>query len=93
MQLEKAAKNMAANYGAELPEAGSDEQAAQPIKEPERYITIPVTEYIYLNRIDSMMDVILEDSGYTNSATVSAVKDAVKNLRHAMNTAEAVAVE
>lgn len=60
---------------------------------PERFITIPVSEYIYLNRIDSMMDVLIADPSYNCSDSVGAVTAAVQKLRHAMNTAEAVAVE
>lgn len=61
--------------------------------QPERLITIPVSEYLYLNRIDAMMDVLLNDDEYSNRAAIDAVKAAVKELRHSMATAEAVAVE
>lgn len=60
---------------------------------PERFVTISMSEYLYLNRIDAVMDVLLADNTYTNSTTVDAVKSAVQELRHSMATAEAVAME
>lgn len=87
MNLETANRNMAANSGAELPQ----EPAKCPVSD--RYITIPLAEYIYLNRIDSMVDVLLADDSYNSCDAVGAVKAAIQELRHAINTAEAVAVE
>lgn len=79
--------NLDANCGADLP----PEPVNRP--RPERFATISMAEYLYLNRIDAMMDVLLSDDSYNNNTTLDAVKDAVKELRHSMATAEAVAVE
>lgn len=46
-------------------------------------ITIPVSEYMYLQRVDALMDVLLLDSAYSSAHTIQAVKDAVLAMRMA----------
>ena len=50
---------------------------------PTEYITVPVAEFLYLQRLDTLMDVLLLDSTYSSAATVQAVKDTVLALRMA----------
>ena len=47
------------------------------------FITIPVSEYMYLQRVDALMDVLLLDSAYSSAHTIQAVKDAVLAMRMA----------
>lgn len=47
------------------------------------YITIPVAEYMYLQRLDALMDVLLLDAAYSSAHTIQAVKDAVLAMRMA----------
>ena len=48
---------------------------------PSEYITIPVAEYMYLQRLDALMDVLLLDAAYSSAHTIQAVKDAVLAMR------------
>lgn len=50
---------------------------------PSEYITIPVAEYMYLQRLDALMDVLLLDAAYSSAHTIQAVKDAVLAMRMA----------
>ena len=59
---------------------------------PTEYITIPVAEYMYLQRLDALMDVLLLDAAYASSHTIEAVKDTVVSMRMA-NKPEAGAEE
>lgn len=59
---------------------------------PTKCITIPVAEYMYLHRLDALMDVLLLDETYCSSKAVQAVKDTVLSMRMA-NKAEAGAEE
>lgn len=47
------------------------------------YITIPVAEYMYLHRLDTLMDVLLMDETYCSSHTIQAVKDTILSMRMA----------
>lgn len=47
----------------------------------DQYITIPVEEYKYLQRLDALMDVLLLDMAYSSAHTIQAVKDAVVAMR------------
>lgn len=51
-------------------------------KNKTEYVTIPVAEYIYLQRVDALMDALLADTYYSNSQAVIAVQDAVKAMRN-----------
>lgn len=45
-------------------------------------ITISIAEYVYLNRIDALMDAVANDTEYySNSQTVRSVIDAVRKMR------------
>lgn len=44
-------------------------------------VTIPLAEYAYLHRLDALMDVLLMDMTFCNSATVKAVKETVMSMR------------
>lgn len=50
---------------------------------PTEFITIPVAEYMYLHRLDALMDVLLLDDAYASSHTIQAVKDTVLSMRMA----------
>ena len=50
---------------------------------PTEFITIPVAEYMYLHRLDALMDVLLLDSAYSSAHTIQAVKDTVLSMRMA----------
>ena len=70
---------------------------APPVKVPAKpgpteYITIPVADYMYLQRLDALMDVLLLDAAYASSHTIEAVKDTVVAMRMA-NKPEAGAEE
>lgn len=61
----------------------SKKQRIQPAQEADKYITIPVAEYMYLQRLDALMDVLLLDAAYSSAHTIQAVKDAVLAMRMA----------
>lgn len=44
-------------------------------------ITIPVAEYIYLQRIDALMDTLLQADNYNNTQVVAAIRETVKSMR------------
>lgn len=46
-----------------------------------QFITIPVAEYVYLQRLDALMDVLLLDEAYASSHTIQAVKDTLLSMR------------
>lgn len=52
-----------------------------PVPHASEFITIPVAEYMYLQRVDALMDVLLLDSAYSSAHTIQAVKDAVLTMR------------
>ena len=45
-------------------------------------ITIPVSEYIYLQRIDAFMDVLLQADNYNNNQVVAGIRKAVLSMRN-----------
>lgn len=45
-------------------------------------ITIPVAEYIYLQRIDALMDTLLQADNYNNTQVVAAIRETVKGMRN-----------
>lgn len=47
------------------------------------FIAIPVAEYMYLQRVDALMDVLLMDAAYASTNTIQAVKDSVLAMRMA----------
>lgn len=40
-----------------------------------------MAEYVYLQRLDALMDVLLLDEAYASSHTIQAVKDALVGMR------------
>lgn len=55
----------------------------KPAPAASEFITIPVAEYIYLQRLDALMDVLLMDAAYASTNTIQAVKDSVLAMRMA----------
>lgn len=66
--------------------------APKPARSATEFITIPVAEYMYLHRLDAVVDVLLLDSAYCSSNTIQAVKDTILSMRMA-SKAEAGAEE
>ena len=77
-------------HGAQAPEyPGISMPPVKPAKAtPTEFITIPVAEYMYLHRLDALMDVLLLDVTYCSANTIQAVKDTILSMRMA-NKAEA----
>lgn len=48
---------------------------------PTEYITIPMAEYVYLQRVDALMDALMADPSRYNSQVVLAVLEAAKAMR------------
>lgn len=48
----------------------------------DKTITIPVAEYIYLQRIDALMDTLLQADNYNNTQVVAAIRQAVQSMRN-----------
>lgn len=46
-----------------------------------KYITIPVAEYVYLQRVDALMDALMQDPSSYNSQVVMSVLAAAKSMR------------
>lgn len=59
----------------------SKKKRIQPAQRASQYITIPVAEYMYMQRLDALMDVLLLDAAYSSAHTIQAVKDAVLAMR------------
>lgn len=57
--------------------------APKPAEAATEFITIPVAEYMYLQRLDALMDVLLMDVAYASTNTIQAVKDSVLAMRMA----------
>lgn len=47
----------------------------------DQLITIPVAEYVYLQRVDALVDILLDDT-YTTSMVLAAIQAAVKKMRN-----------
>ena len=73
------------NIHVETPEyrRGTPAPAPKPTDAATEFITIPVAEYMYLQRLDALMDVLLMDAAYASTNTIQAVKDAVIAMRMA----------
>jgi hypothetical protein len=47
----------------------------------DQYITIPVAEYIYLQKLDALMDVLLGDGDYSTFRTLAAVRQSIREMK------------
>ena len=45
-------------------------------------ITIPVAEYVYLQRVDALMDTLLVADNFNNSQVIASIKNAVLAMRN-----------
>lgn len=68
------------------------EQYIQPVAEAtaDKYITIPVAEYVFLTKAATLLEVIVNDNSYAHHTTVAAVKATVQDM---VSIAEAGAEE
>lgn len=47
----------------------------------DQYITIPVEEYIYLQKLDALMDVLLGDGDYSTFRALAAVRQSIREMK------------
>lgn len=70
--------------GLETPEQFQFTPQFVPVPTPT--VTIPVAEYMYLQRVDALMDVLLHTDEYSTSSnmtyTVGCIKETVKEMRN-----------
>lgn len=48
----------------------------------DQLITIPVAEYVYLQRVDALMDALLQADSYNNTQVVAAIRQTVNAMRN-----------
>lgn len=66
--------------GLETPEYRRPIPAPMPVASSS-HITIPVAEYIYLQRVDALMDALLNADNYNNAQVVASVRNTIKAMR------------
>lgn len=45
------------------------------------YITIPLEEYAYLQKLDALMDILLGDGDYATFRNVAAVRQSIREMK------------
>lgn len=45
-------------------------------------VSIPVAEYVYLQRVDALMDALLQADSYNNTQVVAAIRQTVNAMRN-----------
>ena len=45
------------------------------------YITIPLEEYAYLQKLDALMDILLGDGDYSTFRNVAAVRQSIREMK------------
>lgn len=46
-----------------------------------QYVTIPVEEYAYLQKMDALMDMLLGDGDYATFRNVAAVREQIRAIK------------
>lgn len=62
----------------------------QPInhaKPTTEYITIPLEEYAYLQKLDVLLDILLGDGDYSTFRNVAAVRQSIREMKQARKVA------
>lgn len=52
-----------------------------------KYITIPLEEYAYLQKLDALMDILLGDGDYATFRNVAAVRQSIREMKQSRKVA------
>ena len=52
-----------------------------------QYVTIPVEEYAYLQKLEVLLDILLGDGDYSTFRNVAAVRQSIREMKQARKVA------